>query len=320
METCLTRSNNRGNSDTVLHHTAKAVVSMPKIPKTIHYVFGMAADFGGKPWGLVHHACVMSAIHHIQPDNILFHYEFEPRGPWWELTKPYLTLMRRKAPTEIFGNPLLHVAHRAGVVRLQSLIEHGGIYLDADVLVHRSFDDILRFSTVLGREGEVGEFGMADAVILAEKSSPFLMRWLGEYQWFRSKGRDEYWAEHAVEVPGRLAEQHPSELHVLPYTAFFWPLWTTTHLEWIFRSTNPIPPGAYANHLWEARAWEYFEDLTPGEVRRVDSNFHRWIQPYIQELPSGFGKPSLSKRVYKQYRKTRSGIGIQVKRLLSRSM
>ena len=39
---------------------------------------------------------------------------------------------------------------------MQRLIEHGGIYLDADVLVHRDFDDLLGESVVLGREGDVG--------------------------------------------------------------------------------------------------------------------------------------------------------------------
>lgn len=262
---------------------------MTRIPKIVHYVFGMAPDFGGKPWGLVHHACVMSAKRHIAPDEIFIHCGFEPSGPWWDLTRPHITLVHRPAPTEIFGRELLHVAHRAGVVRLQTLIEHGGIYMDADVLVHRGFDDLLDFSTVMGREGAQGEHGMADAVLVAERGAPFLSRWLDEYRWFRSKGRDEYWAEHAVQVPARLAEEYPDDIHILPYTAFFWPLWTEPHIQWIYGSVEPIPPGAYANHLWEARAWQYFEYLTPGMVRRRDSNFHRWLRPYVADLAPDYG-------------------------------
>jgi hypothetical protein len=106
---------------------------MSRVPKTLHYIFGMASDFGGKPWSLVHHVCLKSAVERIAPQNTLFHYEHEPKGPWWELSRELVTPVRIEAPREIFGRPLDHVAHRADVVRLQTLIEHGGIYLDADV-------------------------------------------------------------------------------------------------------------------------------------------------------------------------------------------
>jgi len=57
---------------------------MSRIPKTVHFIFGMAPDFGGKPWGMTHHCCVMSAIKHIKPDKVLFHYGTEPTGAWWK--------------------------------------------------------------------------------------------------------------------------------------------------------------------------------------------------------------------------------------------
>jgi hypothetical protein len=199
---------------------------MSRIPKILHYAFGLAKDFGGKPWSLVHHVCLKSALARIAPDKAFFYYEFEPSGPWWELSRQLVTPVRIEAPREIFGRPLAHVAHRAGVVRLQKLIEHGGIYLDADVLVQRSFDDLLNHSTVLGQEGLDAGVGLADAVILAEPQSPFLCRWLNEYRSFRSTGRDEFWNEHAVKLPLRLARAYPNEITVLPHTAFFWPLWT----------------------------------------------------------------------------------------------
>ena len=263
---------------------------MSRIPKTVHFIFGMAPDFGGKPWGMTHHCCVMSAIKHIKPDRVLFHYGTEPTGAWWKQTRPHVTPVQAIVPTEIFGNPVPHVAHRTGVLRLRTLIAYGGIYLDADVLVQRSFDDLLECSTVLGREGEHGEYGMADAVILAEKDSPFLKRWLDTYRTFRSKGRDEYWAEHAVAIPAKLAAEHPDEVEVLPYTAFFWPTWTSEHLRWIFESNRPIDnEAAYAHHLWEALAWEYFDGLSPGRARLFDTNFHRWMRPYVEHLPAWYG-------------------------------
>ena len=267
---------------------------MTRIPKILHYTFGMARDFGGKPWSLVHHVCLKSAVERIKPQRVYFHCQFEPSGPWWDLSRELVTLSKIDAPKEIFGRPLKHVAHQSDVVRLQKLIEHGGIYLDADVLVQKSFDDLLGNSTVLGEEGEGAEHGMANAVILAEPGAPFLRRWLSEYKSFRSMGRDEYWNEHSVQLPVRLAREHPEEITVLPPNAFFWPLWTEDHLDWIFRSASPIPlDGVYANHLWESNAWRYLEDLTPGQLRAAESNFQSWASPFLAGLPDSYGAPTL---------------------------
>ena len=270
----------------------KEIVRHPipsRIPQILHYVFGMAADFGGKPWSLVHHACLLSAIEKIKPEKIFFHYAYEPSGPWWELSRPLVTLKRIETPTEIYGNPLLHVAHRAGVTRLRVLLEHGGIYLDADVLVHRSFDDLMNYSAVMGIEGKDQVQGLADAVILAEPGAPFIRTWLESYKSFRSKGRDEYWAEHAVWMPARISQEQPDDIYILPHTAFFWPLWTPDHLTWIYDSTLPVDTNPYANHLWEAVAWDQFKDLTPGQVRRKASNFHSWLRPYVANLSDDYG-------------------------------
>ena len=263
---------------------------MSRIPRVLHYTFGMAADFGGKPWSLVHHVCLKSAIAHIRPERVFFYYEHEPTGPWWALSRDLVTLVQITAPREIFGNRLAHVAHRSDVVRLQKLIEHGGIYLDADVLVQRDFDDLLEKSVVLGREAG---FGMANAVILAEPQAPFLIRWLDAYRSFRSKGRDEFWNEHSVALPAKLAREYPQEITVLSEKAFFWPLWHDDHIDWIFRSNRPIAlDETYANHLWEANAWSILEDLTPGQVRAEDTNFHRWALPYLEGLPGDYGAPA----------------------------
>ena len=258
---------------------------MSRIPRILHYIFGMAPGFGGKPWSLVHYVCLKSAITHIRPGTVFFYYDYEPTGPWWELTRDLVTPVKITAPRTIFGNPLAHVAHRSDVVRLQRLIEHGGIYLDADVLVHRDFDDLLGASVVLGREGDVG---IANAVILAEPNAPFLRRWLETYRSFTGR-----WNEHSVLLPAKMASEYPEEITVLSERAFFWPLWHLDHINWIFRSTKSIGlDNTYANHLWESRAWCFLEDLTPRQVRKKDTNFHRWARPYLEHLPDDYGDAS----------------------------
>jgi Glycosyltransferase sugar-binding region containing DXD motif len=268
---------------------------MSRIPKILHYIFGMQRNFGGMPWSLVHHACLKSAIERLRPDGAFFYYEFEPTGPWWKLSRELVTPVAIKAPREIFGRPLAHFAHRSDVVRLQKLIEHGGIYLDADVIVHRNFDDLLGHSVVLGQEGEAAKFGLANAVMLAQPQSPFLHRWLDLYKSFRSRGFDEFYNEHGVRLPLQLARDYPDEITVLPHTAFHWPLWGD--LDWIFASSREIPLlGSYSTHLWQSHAWRFMEHLTPGHVRSVHSNFSRWVEPLLVGLPDDYGAPSLTNR------------------------
>jgi Glycosyltransferase sugar-binding region containing DXD motif len=147
------------------------------IPKVLHYCFGMSSDAGGKPWSLVHYACLKSAIEHIKPKDVFFYCEHEPTGPWWELSRGNVTVERVKAPREIFGNPVVHFAHRADIVRLEKLLSRGGIYLDADVFVHTTFDQLLGHAAVLGRQVvDEKDLGLCNAVILAEAQAPFLRR------------------------------------------------------------------------------------------------------------------------------------------------
>ena len=48
-----------------------------------------------------------------------------------------LQLRRVEVPLHIHGRPLRHHAHQADVLRLQILLEQGGIYLDMDTIVVR---------------------------------------------------------------------------------------------------------------------------------------------------------------------------------------
>jgi Glycosyltransferase sugar-binding region containing DXD motif len=269
------------------------------IPKVLHYCFGLTSDFGDKPWSLVHHACVKSAVERIKPSETYFYCEYEPSGPWWDLTRRMITLQKIEAPREIFGKPLLHPAHRSDVVRLEKLLQTGGIYLDADVFVHKAFDCLLPHKTVLGEQQAKGITGLCNAVILAEPKAPFLEKWLSAYVSFRSRGRDEYWDEHSVQLPAQLARSNSDEITILPPSAFFWPTFTPDGLSMIYESNASLDTSSsYATHLWESLVWQrYLEDLAPGRVRTVDTNFHKWIRPFVHDLPDGYGAPEPSYRL-----------------------
>jgi hypothetical protein len=276
---------------------------MPNIPKILHYCFGYDRSFGGKPWSLVHFVCVKSAVARIRPDRAFIYYEYEPGGVWWQRTLELITAVKIRAPRDVFGNPLQHPAHRADVIRLTTLIEQGGIYLDCDVFVHENFDHLLDSSVVLGKQGANGELGLGNAVVLAEPGAPFLKKWYDEYRWFRSKGFDRHWDEHSVRVPLALSRSFPNQLTILPHNAFYWPLWMPSHLDMIYGSpSESATRSTLANHLWESAAWEsYLENLTPAKVREVDSNFHQWARVYVDDFPDEYGMPNMMSRLKRSF-------------------
>jgi hypothetical protein len=278
-----------------------------RVPKILHFCFGFSSTFGHKPWSLIHHVSVASAIDRIRPDAAFIYFEYQPQGPWWDLSRRLLTPVHMVAPREVFGNPVIHPAHRADVVRLQKLLKHGGIYLDTDVLVHRSFDPMCDYPTVLGQQGKDGSLGMANAIILAEPESDFIRLWLDSYRTFRSRGRDQYWDEHSVKIPAILAARHPEAIRPMSHRAFYWPLWYNDHLKMIFGPSAEVivNDDTFATHLWETHAWRYLEHLTPRHVRETDSNFHRWARPYVSELPDDFGAPRMRERAAAISRKPR---------------
>ena len=111
----------------------RAALAPAAVPRVLHFIFGLSSDFGGKPFGLVHHVVIRAALHSVQPTLAYFHHAHEPQGEWWEKTKPLLALRKVKTPTSIFGRTVRKFAHQADVLRLELLLQFGGLYMDMDV-------------------------------------------------------------------------------------------------------------------------------------------------------------------------------------------
>lgn len=271
------------------------------IPNILHFVFGMAPDFGGKPFSLAHYLSVKSAVELNKPASAYFHYQYEPDGEWWEQAKPLLTLNKIEAPDNIMGNKLYHVAHKADVVRLRALKETGGIYMDLDTISVKPLTSLRSHSFAIGQELKavyqpknfrqrlkytirknfglikdmpVMSTGLCNAVLLSERNSDFVNRWLEEYKTFRSRGRDKYWNEHSVLVPLKLAAQYPDSITQLSPYAFHYPLYDEAGLRSMFEKITEFPE-AYLHHLWESFSWgKYMSKLTVGDIQTKDTTYN----------------------------------------------
>ena len=296
------------------------------IPNRIHFIFGLDPSFGGKAFSFVHYLAILTTQITNRPDEIVLHYAHEPDGEWWERAKPLVRLSRVQAPTSVFGQGIVHYAHKADVLRLEILNSEGGIYLDIDTLCIRSFNPLLTHSTVMGIEPNAG---LCNAVILAERDAPFVNMWLKAYHDFRS----DDWRSHSVRLPYHIAKSHPESIHVESEYSFFFPtyddplhvlLWRPEIGLWdrakgLWKGMMNVPYYAsgdwpvraayyllapflsrenylarlrqsYCLHLWESLWWEkYLRELTPATLRQSGGIYANLVLEICNESSADLG-------------------------------
>jgi glycosyltransferase involved in cell wall biosynthesis len=268
----------------------------PAIPNIIHFVFGLK-EGGDATFSFFNYAAVASALHVQRPEMVLLHYHTEPQGVFWDLVKPYVQLRRIRLFDSIFGNPITHYAHKADVVRLEALLEFGGIYLDIDVITLRPFDPLLLTSgadMVMGQEGENGRIGLCNAVIIASKSSPFLRRWYDLYRTFDQS----QWNYHSVVLPGEMAKRYPDEIAVLGSRAFFWPLWDDAGQRLMFSSNEYDYADNYAVHIWNSKHTGYLSGFSMGWGAECRSTLLSHLALYVPKPLVSVIMPCFNQKQY----------------------
>ncbi|EQL00684.1 hypothetical protein G6O67_008516 [Ophiocordyceps sinensis] len=276
---------------------------MPRsIPRVAHFITGVSKP---DPATLLLWLAVRAAAVNLGPDGeIRLHYVYlSDEGPWWSGVRKLVTLVRHEPD---FLNDFAHLApsewnpaHKADVLRLQILRAHGGIYLDIDAIVLRPLDRLLsgRRDVVLGHEGG-DRRGMANAVILAKSAAPFLERWYRMYDGFDPRS----WNYHSVILPAKLADEYADEVCQLSPAAFFWPLWPTSHIEWMHAPLSPAESAAVAAamartngslfdeqliyHAWNHAVARVIEHLTPRRIMVEDTRFNMLVRRFVDVEPS----------------------------------
>lgn len=258
------------------------------IPNVIHFIFGLEKDFGTKSFSIFHFLALKSAFVVNKPDKIFLYYKYEPEGFWWDKAQEFITPVKIAVPRTIFKNKLCHYAHKADVLRLKILLKYGGIYLDIDTLCIKPFTPLLNNKCVMGEEKYLSyEYGLCNAVILAEQNSKFIRYWLDTYKIFRSKGRDKYWAEHSVIVPLELAKFYPGLIHIEQEKSFFYPSYKVKDLELLFDKCEEFP-NAYVFHLWESLSYDkYLTRLTEEILQSQNTSYNVIARKYIEPAAQG---------------------------------
>lgn len=246
------------------------------VPRRLHFIFGLVRGFGGKPFSLVHYLVVRAAAHFFQPETMFFHHVYEPSGEWWMKARPLLTLRQLVPPSTIFGRTIRKFQHQADVVRLELLLQFGGLYMDMDVLLLNSVDDLLAgHELVLAQEGVRGSIGLGNAMMIAQRNATMLRSWYGEYRSFS----DKIWNNFSLRLPMQLRIQRgfgEQYLSVLEHDSLYWPPWNAWGLAQMYRSGRCMMPHARAVHLWETKMWaSLLSKLTVEDIKRADTCFTR---------------------------------------------
>jgi len=215
--------------------------------------------FGLKPqdeeFMFAYYVAVYSAYKLNNPDKIYFYYHHEPFGPWYTKLKeiPNIIFEKVDIPTHIGNKPILHVAHKADIIRMEKLLERGGIYMDIDTISVRPYTHLLGNDVVLGKEKEDG---ICNAVMLTKPNSEFFTLWYSSYE---SEFKSDGWNEASIKLPKKLANQYPTKLTLLEEDVFFLPSWDET--DKIFKESYDIPDNLITLHLWESFSKEYLDNI-----------------------------------------------------------
>ena len=169
-----------GNSEVKIFKSEEEELSERQIsflvPNIVHYIW--TGDY--EPMLFHHFLSVKSVFDYMKPDVIYFHCENEPTGKWWKETKSKmktLKIQKLELPTEIFRKSIVMSGHKSDIARIEILIKHGGIYIDTDVFVIKSFDRLRKYNFTMGIEYHGNPGRLNNGVIVAAKGAPFLHKW-----------------------------------------------------------------------------------------------------------------------------------------------
>ena len=253
------------------------------IPKHIFFVLFPPLNKKGvsRPFSLLHYLALKSA-HVCNPTYKLSLYcNEEPTGEYWDMIKSVVNIVITEPPTEVFGNKIYHVAHQSDVVRLRTLLEVGGIYLDMDTITVKSFDNLMSYPAVIGYEG-IRNSGLCNAVIFSEPNNKFISDWYNEYTTFSSKGKDKDWATHSIKLPLKMwnSGKYINDIKVMPFDTFHYPLWYKKGSIMLWEECHTFP-NAIIHHVWESVNRKYIADLTIEKIKTVDNTYTKIARRYL---------------------------------------
>jgi FkbM family methyltransferase len=224
-----------------------------EIPHVIHLLY-----FGETEFYNFHHRCVHSMLQYMPHYEIRIYNSKEPvNNKYWDDIKaqPGVRILKIDVPQFFDGFELKHFQYKADVVRLELLYEHGGVYLDLDMIITRPFDEVFKSGhSFYISEERTNCRSLINAFLAAKPKNEFIKLWLNE---FKSGLRLGIWAHHIRDSNKKLIDDHPHYLHKYRMKVLdgivFMPLHWQDNVAFLNSESVPyeFPAESYGTHLWE---------------------------------------------------------------------
>ena len=275
----------------------------PAIPRVVHFVFGLRPQT--EPFHVLHYAAIESCRRIVQPDAIYLHHDELPWGAYWDLVRPHLTLVPvhpveavdQAVYDEVLVPPAYRYAHHADFIRLDALVEHGGIYADIDTIFLRPIpEDLFDAPFVIGTEGLVADEltgerrpSLCNALMMAPPGAPFAVEWRA-----RMAGAiNGTWSNHSGFLAADLAAEHPDAVVVVPEHQFLPVPCSAAGLHDLLEVDGVDDESSSSAHLWAHLWWAaerrdyspvHAGQLTAERLGEAPTSLGRFVRPYLPEI------------------------------------
>lgn len=245
------------------------------IPRIFHFVFGLKEQT--EPFHLMHYLCLASCRARHPEAAIFMHYRNLPWGLWWDEILPHITLQkvagvppdwqRERYQSSADGRQTIahnwSYAHEADFLRLDILLEHGGVYADMDSFFvqpypERWFDGsaqcLMAEELPVNDAADVAVPSLCNAVILAAPNAAFIRAWREQM----ADAFDGSWSNHSCALAAKLWRENAAPIQVLPAQSFFAFPWTIKGMQRLFEhdeSRAPNMTNVFSIHLWAHLWW-----------------------------------------------------------------
>lgn len=246
------------------------------IPKVIHFIYPYTERT--REWSLVNTLSVRSAVKHYPDHEIIVWTNSPTRVPLLGVTVRKCAL-----PTQVGGVNIEWPQYVSDVMRLQILLDWGGIYMDTDIISLKKFetlcDDCLNFSFETESENSV-----SNAMMAAPPNNSFIKVWLDHMPEAVS---NPTWAYGGVVLP--------YELSLNPFLKSNFVLWSNQMCcpldlskNWMFdpalkEKAKEKVKGSDAIHVFETFWRDIIKDITPEWTEKNDCLFSELFKTHHRQ-------------------------------------
>ena len=224
-----------------------------EIPNIVHFVYlvrdeptveGYSSNISF--WNFI---AIYSAYYHLKPDKIYVHTNIDVGSIKHEFASSNVSHLQALAQLDIIefkhhdlpqkttvGLEIENLAHRSDFIRTSILREHGGIYLDSDIYILRSFDS-LRQSGFRNIFGQQQDGTAANGMIMTTPGSDLITA----FDMLQDGIFDGEWTTHSIKLLTALARDFSSrqgEVLSLPKEAIYPVGWGQADIADFYRVNN----------------------------------------------------------------------------------